>query len=351
MDPLDDDDYVANLLKSEAKSKASDYSSRGLQAFLPSRPTSGAPKPNTRFLRNLVRDVDSHNAALREQEALNKSSRLRSNATARNLTGPRDHGKRDRHDSDRHHDKRRRTRSPSPAERGDKHSRHRSRSSSPRRYRSSHHRTDHKSHRSRRKDKSPRREEQRNSSGRHRRDRSRNRSRHRSRSRSPRRNRKSSGNRREDHWTHTKNCKRSPSPKDEDSSDPLEEIVGPLPPPSTQPRGRGAIGKSRLDERFQDSYDPSMDVQPDSDEDAEWDNAVEAFRDRLKWKQQGAERLRSAGFAEDFISAWENNATEDETKLKWAQKGATREWDRGKVVDDDAGTVELKAAWTRGKVD
>lgn len=36
MDNLDDD-YIAHLLKSEAKSKASDYNQRGVRALLPTR--------------------------------------------------------------------------------------------------------------------------------------------------------------------------------------------------------------------------------------------------------------------------------------------------------------------------
>lgn len=105
-----------------------------------------------------------------------------------------------------------------------------------------------------------------------------------------------------------------------------------------------------MDRRFMDVYDPSVDVQFDSDEDAEWDNAVEAFRDRVKWKQQGAERLRSAGFNDEFITAWENNNIEDESKLRWTKKGATREWDRGKVINDVTGSVELKAQWGSGRM-
>lgn len=96
--------------------------------------------------------------------------------------------------------------------------------------------------------------------------------------------------------------------------------------------------------RFNPSYDPTIDVQPEEDAD-DWDMALEAMRDRQRWKQQGAERLRSAGFDDTFIKAWETNTTKDENKIKWAKDSSAREWDRGKVVDDETGEVNLKAAW------
>ena len=96
-------------------------------------------------------------------------------------------------------------------------------------------------------------------------------------------------------------------------SDPLEEFIGPSPPRNPPTRGRGAIGQAAMDSRFSSSYDPTMDAQPDTDQrigvGEDFDDALEAYRDRQKWKQQGAERLRSAGLGEDFIKAWENNDT------------------------------------------
>lgn len=106
-----------------------------------------------------------------------------------------------------------------------------------------------------------------------------------------------------------------------------------------------------MDSRFLTSYDPATDVRLDSDKhhtDEDFDDALKAYRDRQKWKQQGAERLRSAGLGEDFIKAWENNDTKNEASLKWAKKGSTREWDRGKVLDDDTGArVDLRADWIK----
>lgn len=101
-----------------------------------------------------------------------------------------------------------------------------------------------------------------------------------------------------------------------------------------------------MDARFSADYDPSLDVRPDSDmEGDDWDNALEAFRDRQKWKALGAERLRSAGFAEDFITAWESGDVKNSANIKWAKEGV-REWDRGKVVED--GEVKVRAPWAMG---
>lgn len=130
------------------------------------------------------------------------------------------------------------------------------------------------------------------------------------------------------------------------SPDPLDAIIGPAPPPRA--RGRGTTsGSSAMDARFSEQYDPAMDVQPDPDDGDDWDNALEAYRDRQKWKALGAERLRSAGFGEDFITAWENNDTKNTANIKWAKDGV-REWDRGKVVEEETGEVTIKASWAKG---
>jgi len=139
---------------------------------------------------------------------------------------------------------------------------------------------------------------------------------------------------------------------EESDSDPLEAIVGPAPPPSVPrvvKRGRGAFASSSVvDSRFAEGYDPRVDVHPDSDLEDDWDQALEALRDRQKWKSQGAERLRSAGFSETEVKKWEKGGELDESDVKWAKEGEGREWDRGKVVDED-GHVELKPEWGRLK--
>ena len=149
-------------------------------------------------------------------------------------------------------------------------------------------------------------------------------------------------------------------------SDPLEALVGPLPPlhqstsindtPPVRSRGRGAYkpNASAMDQHFSSTYDPSLDLRPDSepeDEKEDWDMALEALRDREIWKQKGAERLRAAGFGDEEIEKWEDSGREKGVEdVKWAGKGEGREWDRGKVVLDDGqrkGEVGLEAAWGR----
>ncbi|KAI1114159.1 hypothetical protein F5Y14DRAFT_192578 [Nemania sp. NC0429] len=150
------------------------------------------------------------------------------------------------------------------------------------------------------------------------------------------------------HHHHSEKEIREPAPsssKDDDSdSDPLDDIIGPAPPSKSavRRRGRGHIAAmSGIDSRFASDYDPTIDVAPDSDGENnagdDWDNAVEAFRDRQKWKQQGAERLRSAGFSEEQVKKWEKGDRKDESDVQWDKAGGVREWDRGKVVDADGG--------------
>ena len=142
--------------------------------------------------------------------------------------------------------------------------------------------------------------------------------------------------------------KRAVSPTASDS-DPLEAIIGPPPPPKVKSRGRGTFASAAaMDSHFSTSYDPSADVHPDSDSENDWDQALEALRDRQRWKQQGADRLRLAGFTEDEVRKWEKGGEKTEQDVRWAKKGEGREWDRGKVVDDD-GDVGVKPEWGRLK--
>jgi hypothetical protein len=103
-----------------------------------------------------------------------------------------------------------------------------------------------------------------------------------------------------------------------------------------------------MDSRFSSGYDPTIDARQDSDVEDNWGEAVEAFRDRQKWKQQGADRLKAAGFTDDQVRKWEKGDDKDEEDVTWTKHGQAREWDRGKVVDED-GDVDLKADWGRLK--
>jgi hypothetical protein len=80
----------------------------------------------------------------------------------------------------------------------------------------------------------------------------------------------------------------------------------------------------------------------------DWDQALEALRDRQRWKQQGADRLRAAGFTDEEVKKWEKGSEKTEEDVRWAKKGEGREWDRGKVVDED-GQVDVRAEWGRLK--
>ena len=103
-----------------------------------------------------------------------------------------------------------------------------------------------------------------------------------------------------------------------------------------------------IESRFSSTYDPSIDVHAPSDAEDDWGDAVEAFRDRQKWKQQGADRLKAAGFSTDQIAKWEKGDEPNEEDVVWTRKGQAREWDRGKVVDSE-GDVALKADFGRLK--
>ncbi|THZ54290.1 hypothetical protein D6C90_00095 [Aureobasidium pullulans] len=365
------DDYATELLKRDAKAVSSSSSLASLMNK--SSRSTNAPKPNTRFLRNILRDTDNHNAALLAKEA--QESKLRLDQ----LRHPHPHrpeqqlySARDRHDPKRRRlDPARhrpstsektshRRHSPEPTSKKTSHRRHSpeptSKKTSHRRHlpepTSSHSQSSRRStspdrhssdrHRSRRRSPSSNNHE----SVRHRRH-----SRRRSSSPDTRRPlvkpNKPSGD-----SSHRSKRRRSPS-FDASDSDPLDAIIGPAPPsnPPVRSRGRGTHNNaSTIDNHFSSNYDPSTDTQPHVQEDdgLDWDQALEALRDRQKWKQQGADRLRAAGFSEKHVTKWEKGGEKSEEDVVWAKKGEGREWDRGKVVDEH-GVVELKPEWGRLK--
>lgn len=103
-----------------------------------------------------------------------------------------------------------------------------------------------------------------------------------------------------------------------------------------------------MDSRFSSTYDASADVRLDSDVEDEWGDALEALKDRQAWMSKRADRLRDAGFSAEVVNKWEKGDNMGEEDVVWASKGQGREWDRGKVVDED-GDVDLKADWGRLK--
>lgn len=120
-------------------------------------------------------------------------------------------------------------------------------------------------------------------------------------------------------------------------SDSMEDEFGPRPPFENLPRGRGALrGSSGIDSRFASTYDPKSDVRLDQDDTRDdWDDALEALRDRAKYRQQGADRLREAGFTEDQIKKWEKGDEKTIDDVQWTKAGEKREWDRGKDVEQE----------------
>ncbi|KAI1417157.1 hypothetical protein F5Y13DRAFT_152109 [Hypoxylon sp. FL1857] len=361
-DDLLTDDQVAELLVREAQDCSLKYSAMGLDAFKTTKRPANQPKPNTRFLNNIIRDTNSHNRALLAKESAESRAKLRDLEDAeeekrreeerrlrKTKPGPDDTRKRMLGDIAAilgGSSKKRRT------ERTDTSASHAAGSAerSPRRTSSHRHRKspmrdgdtnfkkdgNRKSHLVECSGSSRHTHRQRESQGGGSSSSNPRSRRHRGRSPSPRRDNRRSG---------TAKCReRQPSESENSSdSDPLDDIIGPAPANSSsvQRRGRGAnAATSGIDTRFAPDYDPRNDVTPEPEEEDDWDCAVEAFRDRQKWKQQGADRLRSAGFTEEQIKKWEKGDEKDEANVRWAKAGGLREWDRGKVVNKD-GTVSL----------
>ncbi|ROW16347.1 hypothetical protein VPNG_02688 [Cytospora leucostoma] len=378
------DEYVADVLAKEAKDCSLKYSTMGLEAYTStpsstSRPANKA-KPNTRFLRNIIKGTEHHNKTLLAKEQAESQARLREHANAeeekrrkyrpsageirgrqlgniaallqgqqgqkrkRSTTEDGDgttdlqkaraaedarrladmaaarrrqrdkDGKRKRsmerysarRDTDgnaREERARRYNTSSDDEDRGVEHRkrRHRSRSpkSSPRKHR----------HRSPIRDKNSKDTEDRSERGHHRKSEAAGRS-----------------------------SRHARDEEEEADSYAADDLIGPAPPPSkVLPRGRGALrGSSGIDSRFSSEYDPKSDMQLDDEGGHDdWDEALEALRDRAKFKQQGADRLRQAGFTEEQVKKWEKGDEKTIDDVKWTKAGEKREWDRGKDVGQE----------------
>ncbi|KAK1248813.1 hypothetical protein MKX08_007033 [Trichoderma sp. CBMAI-0020] len=364
------DEYVAGLLAKEASDCSLKYSAMGMDAFNTKNKPSNSLKPNTRFLRNIINETDSHNKALLAKEAAESRARLKDLERAEEVKRlktdptPRDIRKRQlgsiqsilggprhkRDDDTKSAASEGRSRNRSDGDRHSHRSSHRDqdaisdRRKSKKDYgrlsrspqddeRRSHHEDKPRSSRKRHRDHSPEHKR------RHSRDRERD------RSRSPRRRRRS----RSPRTKRSKHRSRSPLPtakqptidahdrNNGDESDPLDELIGPAPPPKY--RGRGTIGgASGLDRRFSDSYDPSTDVLLDDDD------AVEAFRDRQKLRLIQQERTRAAEMAEHQAQKTSNSQREKtEEDVVWSKAGEKRAWDRGKGEDgDDSDDITMR---------
>lgn len=348
------------------------------------------PKPNTRFLKNIIKETDNHNAALRAKEIHDAKVRLR-RLQEDNISVPT--SGRQKEDQDGHRPQRSRL---------SDYDSHRSRKSLGKPFTGSkenddrecgtyrrRHKCEHRRDTQHDKDEQPlyqrhsrhhhrhRRRSQESSRERYNRAARRRSSRDRDLSRTSGSGRDHSHNRKRHRKRHSSSPARSASPifdkklfatgtsyespaktrrkqpqtspgKGSDS-DPLESIIGPLPHPAAtnvKARGRGTFS-SAIDTHFSSHYDPAEDIQPNSDTEIGWDQALEALRDRQRWKQQGAERLRAAGFTAEEVGKWEKGGEKRQEDVRWSRKGEKREWDRGKVVGEDG--VETKAEWTQTK--
>ncbi|KAK1590686.1 uncharacterized protein LY79DRAFT_631964 [Colletotrichum navitas] len=295
-DNLLTDEYVAELLAKEADDCSLKYSSMGMDAFRTDKKPANMPKPNTRFLRHIIKDTNTHNKNLLAREATESRARLKDLEHAeekerRRKAGPQDIRRRQMGDIKAILGDRKGT--PGRAGRADK-------------------------EKPQTKDEAPQGGgfSIKGSSGR--------RATH-------ERERGSAGD-------------GDGGGGDVSDSDPLDDFIGPAPPQQVRSRGRGAAaGTSGIDKRFEADYDPKADVEmAEAGAGAgDWDDAVEAFRDRRKWRQNQEQRMRAAGYSDEMIKKWREGGgggaggeQRDERDVRWAKAGEKREWDRGKEEEE-----------------
>ncbi|KAF4553210.1 Hypothetical protein D9617_7g029370 [Elsinoe fawcettii] len=359
------DDYVAALLIEEAKAVSS-RTSAGFGVGTSKRPANTA-KPNTRFLRNILRDTDTHNAALLAREEEESKARLkalepkrkRSEQQVYSVRARREGGEslkrrkveveedygddepresRDRKDRDRRRDRR--------SERDDSEygrPRRGARDDGKRTQEEGDYVQVRKGYRRDEEERKDRHKHRHESTSNQEKKLSKEKSRRGTRSRSPELSRETSSRRKSRTKPSVQTKERHDSHRDKyrryrSSSPDSESSMGPQPaspPPLSRSRGRGVSTPTRsIDKHFKSDYDPTTDVRPDEDAD-DWDQALEVMKDRQKWKQNGAERLKAAGFSEAEVNKWKGGTAEAMTGFRWAKKGESREWDKGKTILSD----------------
>ncbi|EXK98691.1 hypothetical protein FOQG_01513 [Fusarium oxysporum f. sp. raphani 54005] len=367
------DDYVADLLAQEASDCSLKYSAMGMEAYRTNKKPANMMKPNTRFLRHIIKDTDNHNKALLAKEAAESKARLkdleRTEEIKRRKTNPSVHDIRRRQMGDIHAILGGKKRPRNEDEAGPSSRRNSQRTDKDRKQEREHDqksddlftdkrserrrqgrlsrddrrgKTDDESRRSdrsrrdhRRRDRSRSRDRASEEEGHHRRSHKR---RDRSRSHSSRRRSRSPRESRSRHRHRSpleKNEDRKRKEEEEEGSDAMEDLMGPAPPPKY--RGRGTVGgSSGIDRRFSDTYDPKTDIQMDEDEVGnDWDDAVEAFRDRQKLRQNQEQRLKDAGFADEQIQRASGADEKSAESVQWSKAGEKRAWDVGKVIGSD----------------
>ncbi|KAG6009884.1 hypothetical protein E4U21_000986 [Claviceps maximensis] len=358
------DDYVAGLLAQDAKDCSLKYSAMGMEAFRDSKKPPSGPKPNTRFLRHIIRDTDAHNKALLAKETAESKARLsdleRADETRRKKSNPdaRDIRRRQMGNihailgckkPSREDDERESRRGIKGRDEQDNRASQtgfdllRSSGSSRRQHGRLSERDSDQTHRNSDRDKRKRSRAHRYSESSEEGDDKESRRRlRRHRSRSPR----DENAKRDERWrgythrsrdrsqTRRLSQKRDPKPttsRYEENSDPLEDFIGPAPPPNH--RGRGTIGgAAALDRRFSESYDPQLDVRMEDDDDP-WDDAVESYRDRQKMRLNQDQRMKDAGFTDEQIQRAKGSEKKAELNVVWSKAGEKREWDKGKSLD------------------
>ena len=390
------DEYVTSLLKNQAGKQAAAYSKIGFRAFLQSAEKEGpAGKPNTRFLKNIVRDVDGYNAALARKEEKESRERLKE---LKRRDGERLHGNKKEYRSSQNREedwraRRGRERSRSPPRRrreshgeergrqrkhrredsedeGRKDSRHkkathrqRSRHDEPeeeyrsRRRKERRSRTDSDEEENRRHHHREHRERHGDRDGRHSHRRE---GRHSRRSRSPERSRERHHHRkltRDKHRSspsdtspprsthHQKGSHDHPSSDDvkrnqRDRSDsphsigPTVPIVG---PEFLHAKGRGRMNGGTLDAKFSENYDPRTDVNDNDESDPDEKFVLDDWGLALRALRERQSYVSSGAMTERLRETQNQNQTSS-----WPTYGkGEREWDKGKVLLDD-GSVGVK---------
>ncbi|KKA28417.1 hypothetical protein TD95_003193 [Thielaviopsis punctulata] len=313
------DSFVADLVVADAADYALRYSAHGLAALNAPKAFSAQPKPNTRFLRNIIRATDSHNAALLAREASESRARLRNMQqpeTERKRRGQKEVSRRQVGEINAilgaPSAGRKRKADDAQSEHADKKRRGEARD------------------RSREKERQRSRDGERRSSkeGTHERERGRERARGRDKDAATRDTRERSRERRQRSSSRSKSRSRERHGRRHRRH---HSSYGPQPVSASTPRPRGrgvASAASGIDQRFAEGYDPQTDVSGsphgagNAGEDM-WMQMTGLFRLRQKVKAG----VEGQGQDKEEGDPWAG--------VKWRGKGEKREWDEDKEKEEE----------------
>ncbi|KAI9708728.1 MAG: hypothetical protein M1820_003683 [Bogoriella megaspora] len=132
-------------------------------------------------------------------------------------------------------------------------------------------------------------------------------------------------------------------------SDPPKNVVESLHSSLSNEQGMTRRGRGRFSTLYEMGgqsplyYRLTNETAPASAKGGDLDEKVEMSRDERETVQQQRSRLQAANFNREEVKNMEEGSKKAEGDLNWKKQGEVREWDIGKVMDDDGIVLPVKS--------